>query len=148
VNDGKGNVTLYPFPTLPIGAACGSYGAGAPGAGGATPSLKCSAAPLIGASAFGFRVEQGAAGQPAFLFASAVPASVPFGSTFTLLVDPGAVVLTGLGAFDGDGVATFDVPLPDSPALSGVHAFVQGFALDAAAEIGVSASQGLEVQIL
>jgi hypothetical protein len=48
----------------------------------------------------------------------------------------------------GGGVSSIGAPIPNDPLLSGLHAFVQALALDAGGDIGVSATQGLDVEIL
>jgi hypothetical protein len=80
---------------------------------------------------------------------SASSANVPFSPTGTLLADPSTILWIGgpVGA-DGAGAAPVAAPIPNNPVLSGMHIFVQAIALDPGGDIGVSASHGLDVQLL
>lgn len=147
VDDGKGPVLLYPFPRLGIGATCSSYGAATPGAG--VPALACNTAPLVGTGGFGFFVSGAPAGAPAFAFIAAAPASLPFGGTGTLLVDPAAPVASTAAVPAGlDGKAFLPTPIPPNAALTGIKVWAQGLIADAAGPLGVSATQGIAVELL
>lgn len=149
INDGKGNVLLYPFPRLALSAVCNYYGAGTAGAGGIVPVVDCSGASVVGNANFGFAVQQLAPNAPVALFAAQNPALIPFGATGTLLIDPLSISWESIVVnADANGIATISAAIPPDPALSGLHAYVQGLALDPAAEIGVSATQGLDVELL
>lgn len=149
VNDGKGNVTLFPFPKLVVSALCQNYGSGTAGAGGAVPAMGCSGASVIGNANFGFVVTQAAPSAPVVVFAAQNPASIPFGTTGTLLIDPLTIAWESfIVNADAGGVAPVSAAIPSDPTLSGLHAYVQALVLDAAAEIGVSATQGLDVELL
>ncbi|MBL8695433.1 MAG: DUF1028 domain-containing protein [Planctomycetes bacterium] len=149
INDGKGNVTLYPYPALPIGAACSPFGVGTPGTASLVPRLDCSAAPLVGSAEFGFTVADFAPTTTVALFASAAQAAIPFGTTGLLLADPNLPFwVSNTFATDAAGAGQLPVPLPSDPTLSGLKCYVQGFGLDAGAELGASATQGVVVEFL
>jgi hypothetical protein len=149
VDDGKGPVTLYPFVKLPVSAVCSSYGVGTPGTAGAVPAMACSGAAVLGNTSFGFVVQNVPAGAPVVGFAAQGIANIPFGSTGSLLFDPLSIAWESVAVnADGSGNALLSAPLPPDPLLSGLHAYVQALVLDAGAEIGVSATQGLDVELL
>lgn len=148
VNDGKGPVLLYPFPKLPIASLSQSYGQGTPGTAAATPVLDTVGASVVGNAGFQFRATQVLAGAPVSFVASSASAAIPFSPTGTLLVDPNVLLwIGGPVNADGTGGAAVLAPIPNDPLLSGLHAFVQALALDAGGDLGVSATQGLDVEI-
>ncbi|MBI3820877.1 MAG: DUF1028 domain-containing protein [Planctomycetes bacterium] len=149
VNDGKGNVLLYPSPKIPISALCNNYGSGTPGAGNVVPGMMCSGASVVGNPNFGFVVQYTAPGSPVIAYAAQNPASIPFGTLGTLLIDPTTIAWGSLIVnSDINGLAAISASIPSDPALSGMHAYVQALILDPGAEIGVSATQGLDIELL
>ena len=149
VNDGKGNVTLYPFPKIPIAAQGISYGPGTPGTGGQVPALDGIGGAVVGNPNYQFRAQNVLAGAPVSFVAAAASANISFSPTGTLLVDPFQILWAG-GPVNasGGGVSVVGAPIPNDPLLSGLHAFVQAIALDAGGDAGVSATQGLDIEIL
>lgn len=148
VNDGKGHVLLYPFPRLSVSPLCQGYGNATPGTGGQNPSIACGGPSVIGNAQFGFAVQQVAPNAAVVIYAAQNPASIPFGSTGTLLFDPATIAFEStLVVADAGGQALIGAALPNDPALSGLHAYVQALALDPGAEIGVSATAGLDVEL-
>ncbi|MFN0205110.1 MAG: DUF1028 domain-containing protein [Planctomycetota bacterium] len=149
INDGKGNVTLYPNPKLPISALCNNYGAGTPGTLGIIPTIACNGASVVGNANFGFSLQQAPPLASVVAFAAQNSASIPFGTTGTLLFDPLSIAWEStLLSADASGNAMISAALPNDPLLSGLHAFVQVLVLDSGAEIGVSATAGLDVELL
>ncbi len=149
VNDGKGNVTLYPSPELAIGAACTAYGAGSPGTGGAVPVLGCDEPPLVGNSDFGLPLDMALPGAAAVLAGCASAAAVPFFQPGDILVDLNQLeFVAGPVSADANGKARFAAPIPPDPQLSGRTFWVQTYVLDGGATVGLSASQGLEIEVL
>jgi hypothetical protein len=147
-NDGKGNVLLYPLPQLPLAAPCVSYGTGTPGTGGLTPVLDCGGAAVIGNASFGFAASSVAVGAPVSFCASYGTASLPFSPTGMLLVDPFNLAWVGGPiAADASGNAVVAAPIPNDVSLAGMHVFAQALALDAGGDIGLSATQGLDIEI-
>jgi uncharacterized Ntn-hydrolase superfamily protein len=147
-NDGKGNVLLYPLPKLALSAPCASYGAGTPGTGGLTPILDCVGASVLGNANFGFAASNVLTGAPVSFCASYGTANIPFGSAGVLLVDPFNLAwIGGPIVADGAGNAPVAAPIPNDVSLTGMHVFAQALAFDAGGEIGLSASQGLDIEI-
>lgn len=146
VNDGKGDVLLYPFPKLPVAAAAVPFGAGTPGTGGLTPALAAEGAPVVGNAAFGFRATGVLPFAPVSFVASHGSASIPFSPTGALLVDPFLLAWVG-GPVPANaaGEAPVPAPIPNDPSLTGQHVYVQALALDPGGDAGVSASHGLDV---
>jgi len=60
------------------------------------------------------------------------------------MVAPDSVAL---GQFDGAGVASFPLPIPNDPALDGLVVYAQGFTLEQGAGWKVVTSNGLGVFI-
>ena len=58
------------------------------------------------------------------------------------------VFAAGPVAADGNGAAFLPAPLPADPSLTGLKVWAQGLVLDAGAELGLSATQGVAVELL
>jgi hypothetical protein len=123
-----------------------SYGAGCAGSGGLVPSLQGSGCAARG-SLLELRIAQALGGAPALLAFGTAKASTPLLGCEVLVapLPPLGVplALSGLGA----GAGSAALPLLLGPATPRVTVTVQALVLDPGGPFGISASQGLQLDI-
>ena len=130
------------------------YGPASAGKGGIRPVIWAKGHPSPGSSGLLLRVDKGVGGAPAVLLTSIRPTSVPI-LGITALVDMSAPVafvpwsglLSGSAGQPGAGSANAAFPIPNLPVLAGLSLYSQFLLFDAAASQGLSASDGLHMQI-
>lgn len=101
---------------------------------------------------FTLGIADAAPSSPAFMIATFLPdpaATVFPNPPVPVNVDLNTLVLDALTTTDADGFASFQLPLPDNPLLSGMKFYTQWFVFDGAAPTGGwYGTEGLEVEIL
>jgi hypothetical protein len=140
---------IVEIPALGCDGGWIAYGAGLAGKGAFVPRLYGQGCPKPGA-AFTLRLDQVVGGASGVLWTGLASAAVPFkGGAFHV----GALLLSipiGVGGTPGvAGAGSVNLPagLPASAALTGLSVFLQAGFQDAAAVMGVSLTQGLEMEI-
>ena len=126
------------------------YGYGTSGGGGYTPRLIARQPAFVGAVDFRIGLRDAAGAAPAMLLLSNAQRLYP-GLGVVVNVDLGAAIglnAVSAGSGAGEGYATWQLPLPADPNLSGVTLYVQAFVIDPAAPIGLSSSAGVQVPVL
>jgi cytochrome c peroxidase len=122
-----------------------------PGTGGVRPLLLSRVPSNLGSADFRIGIARGRGGAAAFLAVS--PARAAPGAEFRqapLSVDLARALIIGAELSedpDGQGIATFHLPLPDDPALIGLERFVQGFVRDPNSTGGVAATRGARYEL-
>ncbi len=122
------------------------FGVGCPGAVG-IPGLEAVGAPRLGEAGFGTTVDRGRPGSFAVLLLGLSEARVAVGGGCELRVGGGVSVV--LAPTDGNGRASFPLPIPNLPALRGLELWLQGATADLAGPIpgGTALTAGLRVLI-
>jgi hypothetical protein len=122
--------------TLDYGTGCGGP-AGAP--------LLAGDEPYLGNAGFAMEVRGAPAAAPCLVGVGAAIQAQPLGSGCTLLVQ--SPLGSAFAVANGAGVARLRPGVPASPALRGLMWFWQAAALDPAAPLGVSLTQGRRIQV-
>ncbi|MGE3878118.1 MAG: hypothetical protein AB7I19_03600 [Planctomycetota bacterium] len=125
------------------------YGPATAGSAGITPQLHA-VRPRPGDAAFQFELTQAVGGSPAFLVLGTGVGSLPV-LGIELLVDP-ATILLAFGSTTspggaGVGAASFPLPIPATPSLTGLALFAQGVVVDVGTTFGFSSSRGLRFSV-
>jgi hypothetical protein len=150
------------FLASPASGQCGSYGL-ASGACGGSIALSCSDAPTLGNANFSLNLSGAPGGAAAFLLvdqgSSSYVCGPPtcFGSTCPIRIHvplPALIVVGPLLTTPGvcTGSASWSIPIPASPALSGATAYAQALVLNPAGGCGYfpawfDATSGLSVSL-
>lgn len=135
-----------PNDTIPLNfASARTLGFGCPGTQG-VPTIVTVGPPILASSAFALRLGALRANAPA-LFAMS-PASAPSAYGPCIVYPAQPFLLGAVGMSDGSGNATFDLPIPWQPVLSGTRIVVQGGAVDQGANAAnLATTQPLEITI-
>lgn len=112
-------------------ASASTFGVGKAGTRG-VPTIDATALPLLG-RVVELTVRNGYPGGPAYFVLGALPINVPFPPIGTILVNPAGAILFFGATFDGAGVSTTRVPIPNDGALCGATLHLQDFHFDPAA---------------
>ena len=118
------------------------------GSGGHAPTMIAASPPNLGNDAFQFGVSGALGGAQAFLLLSGETTddAYEYAREFPVYVElalaPVIVPRLLLGAGDGGGYATVELPLPDDIALVGQRGYAQWLVLDPGAAGGVCVSEG------
>lgn len=120
------------------------YGAGTAGTLG-VPTIDTTGLWKVGGSTFAISGTKGAASSTAAIGISAAPASLPI-QGITLLLDA-ATLIGFLAPTNASGNWTLPAAIPGDPALAGVHVYAQALHIDLGAPLGVSCSDGLDIEI-
>lgn len=92
----------------------------------------------------GLRLDlEGRANEPWALALAAAPANLPLPGLGLLRVDPATMLLVAVGAYDGAGLASWQIPVPLQPSLVGVSGYWQALSGNASPRLG-----NLEVTVL
>ena len=112
-------------------ASASTFGVGKAGTRG-VPIIDATPLPFLG-RVVGLTVRNGYPGGPAYFVLGAVPMNVAFPPIGQILVNPAGAILFFGATFDGGGVSTTPVPIPNDGALCGATLHVQDFHFDPAA---------------
>lgn len=129
------------------GSSVTSYGVGCAGAGGIVPTLESPPGLWLVGHQVEIAIDHGLGGATALLLFGQQPASTPIlGCTLLVTpVSPAVLAFPLLGSGPGNGARILLGFLPAS--VAGLTFTTQAFVLDAGAAAGVSATNGLEVEI-
>ncbi|MFH0944907.1 MAG: lamin tail domain-containing protein [Planctomycetota bacterium] len=122
------------------------YGDGCPGAGGFVPLTSSDSCPTAG-QPVAITISNALGGSVAFVFFSSTQASNPIWASncnLNLVPVPGASLMVSIGGYGpGKGTVTLLAMAPEG--LGDVDIMMQAFIADAAAEIGYSATSGVQL---
>ncbi len=125
------------------------YGAGSLGSGGIVPELFVSGLLDLG-SPVSIRIEKGLGGAAGLLVLGVAEASIPIAGGTLLVQPPFIAIPVGLGGSPGiAGVGSIGVGfvIPNDPALTGQHVYLQAGLADPAAVSGNALTNGLDLTL-
>lgn len=103
--------------------------------------------PWLGHAEFAVRIERAQPGTAVAIMMSASSATVPLPGGCTLRVDPATILASVGGVASSAGNWHVALGIGTDPALVGLQLVFQGVATDAAAPVGVTLTQGLELVV-
>jgi hypothetical protein len=142
------SVGWYLAPPRAPWAAVVGFGSACPGASGG-PLLAPRGLPISGNASFGLRVSSARPSSPAALLLAADRSRIALGGAGCYLwLDPAGLLESIAGSTSIDGAASWLLPIPADPALSGFVFTAQAVVIDPlAGSLGVAASGGAWLRV-